>query len=380
MTSSSALLIALAATACGADPEGEQVLSRLKEHFSRISSMRVQGTEFTVKSGGLWDANPEASRTTRDLDAKVREFDLWANHPKYRWFWTERTGRTGSVLSVTLTYFDGQMYTYLKPSDRTGLTMKGGALATMPQLSPLHAVGFCFVDTYQTSLATVLCDSPKVAVKRLSAEGGSQWLVEAQGLPKDLRPRDWLEKHRQRVLVKVWLTVEPQQMRVNRWAVYAPVPHRPFYGKPLPAFHLDGHTLEYAFVNVYDKEAKKSGIPVPRRVLLGNGNGTWEILVGEMLINPKEAADTFRPAIPPGYSITKAGEDEMAAVTVTGGEKGSQQRAQGITQQARELLGADEQLRAPTFRWSDWIWPGAGALLVLSGVASFLIAKRRKKA
>jgi hypothetical protein len=360
------------------------ILSRVKEHFSRISSMRVRGTEFCVTSGGMWAANPEESRPARDPNGRVVEFDLWSSHPKHRWLWTERAARTGALRSATQNYFDGEIFTYLNPASRTGLRMKGGALATMPPKGPLHSVGFCFLDTYQTSLATVLGGSPKVAVKRLGGEGSNEWLIEARGLPKDLRPRDWNDKNRQRVLVKVWLTVEAEKLRVNRWAAFIPNPTPgkpvPGFGKPLPAFEVHGYLLLFGFVNVYDKEAKKSGFQAPRRVLRGNGNFTWEIIIREMLINPNEAADTFRPAIPAGYSITKPGDDGTAALTVTGGRKGSEQRAEQITAHARQMLASGEQLGAAASRWSDWLWPGAAVAFVLAGVASFLVAKRRMKA
>jgi hypothetical protein len=378
MTGSSALLIALAATTCGVDPEGERILSRLKDHFAQINSIRVQGTENSVTSGGLWDANPETSRTVKNLDGKTVEFDLWSNHPKHRWYWTERSARTGALLSATQEFFDGQEYSLLFPDNRSGLTMKGGARATMPSKSALHAIGFCFVDTYQTSLATVLCESPKVTVQRIGAEGSNEWVIESKGLPKDLRPRDWNDKARKQVFVKVWLTVDPKELRVNRWAVYDPGPPHPVFGKPLPAFQLDAYNLAYAFANIYDKEKKKSGFQTPKRVLLGNGNATYEVIIKEMLVNPREAGDTFRPSIPAGYSITKASEDGTTVNTVTGGHQGAQQRAQEITKQAREILVLGEQLRAPVFRWSDWIWPGTAVFLLLAGVATFLFVKRRK--
>lgn len=376
MISSTSLLISLAALASGGDPDSESVIRRVKQHFARIKSIRVRGTEYNVTSGGLWDVNPEMSRPVRETMGVVREFELWSSPPKVHWHWIERKGSSGSVTSDNHSYYDGEVYTYLKPKDRTGSTMKGGALVSMPPNgTPLHAVGYCFLDTYQSSIGELLAGAPKVTVKRMLPVDATEWLIVVEGLPKDLRPRDWLEKNLRRVLVKVWLTVSTSDLRINRWAVYLP---GPTIGKPLPVFQLEGYSLMHGFVNLYENKVKQSGLSVPSRILHGNGLVTFESFIQQMWINPKERPDSFRPVAPRGYSITKHSEDDSKPITVIIGQQGTEDRVRLITQEARTILDSETQLRAPTFRLRDWFWPSAAGVLVLIGVATIVVAKRRR--
>jgi len=385
MIASATVVLSLAGVIFGTDDDKAQVIGRIKEYCDQIRSIRVQGVDRIVKSGGLWAKTPAAERPVYDLKAKSFEYDIWVDPPKQRLIWTEKRGDGNVLPSSSQQFYDGQTYTYLSPSTRSGLTVKGASYVTPLKRGPLHAIGYCFLDTYHCSLASLLTDPAKVTVTRLAVtDKGTKWLVELKSLPDDIRPRDWSEKGRRQTLVRMWLTIN-EYVRIDRWAVYSPRSGKPesdaIYGRPIPNLQLDGYNLFYGFVNcdfrpVRDEQGDRDVLG-PGRVLHGNGNATYETRIQDLVINPRTSSHAFRPAIPAGYSITRPTDNGDSRVEVSGGLEGTAVRVREISQQAREVLGSGESLRAQPSSISVWVVV-SGCAALMGGVAlGFLLWRKR---
>lgn len=389
MTASTAVLLVSSLSLLGSDAGSERAVGRIRDHFARIGSIRVRGVDHVVKAGGLWADDPTKAAPVYDLDDKVYEYDLWIDPPKQRQHWTETRGKTKMELSSISIYFDGTTYTQLDRRGRTGLVIMSGSLVKPPRTSPLHAIGYCFQDTYYTSLAALLADPSKVVTEqRLRADNRTEWLLQIKSLPDDIRPRDWGDKARRNALVKIWAVTDPEVV-INQWAVYMPHSAKPDgkspYGRPIPCFRLDGYNLLYGFINCPDNEPARdelrgSRLPMPRRILHGNGNATWESLVEEVLINPQSSPKSFRPELPSGYSITRAGDDGEQQLSVSGGQVGSAARVREISDQAREMLATGDSLGSPRASLSAWVVPIFSAVLVVGGAALVYFQWKRRKA
>ncbi|MGL4554658.1 MAG: hypothetical protein ACRC33_26125 [Gemmataceae bacterium] len=375
----SCALVALLLAAPNADPEGADVIRRVVDHFAAIRSLRVRGVEVSTKTGGLWAEDPEGTPAVPDPDGVITEFDMWSSPPKYRWFWTQRKLRGGPARAAPQAFYDGDTVTHLYPDSRTGQRVKGGKLVTPPNPGSLHGVGFCFLDTSSTSLGALLRDSPHATAERL---GGGRWMVEVRGLPDGLRPRDWSERRRKRVVVRLWLTLAPGGVRVDRWAMFDPRSSDPkenaYYARTVPAFQLDGHILEFGFVNCYGGGTDLKSL---KRVLMGNTRYAVEARIEEIAVNPKEPAGTFRPAAPPGYAVTDVGEMGESELTISGGRPGVDQRIREVTKEAKALLASDgDALKAPPAGALSWAWPAVSCALVLAGAVVLIMVRMRGSA
>jgi hypothetical protein len=346
----------------------------------------VRGVDRSVKSGGLLAKDPLVERPIYDSEAKVFDYDIWFDPPRQRVLWAERYEHPSKVVTSIHTFFDGSVYTHLTPLSKAGLLLKGAAMVRPLTYGPVHAVGLCFPHTYQTSLATLLGDPSKVTVKRLaSRDKQEEWLVQVKSLPQGVRPRDWGDKACRSALVLVWVTIDADVV-INRWAIYSPSSGNPdrdseLYGRSIPSFYVDGYNLFYAFLNcdfgrVRD-EVRGRDMRMPKRILHGNGNATVASTMEEMIINPRPGPHTFRPTIPPGYSVTKMGEDGETSISVAGGKVGSIERVHEISEQARQMLDSGNSLRAqPSTVWA-WAVPIACATLALAGAVLLILHWRK---
>lgn len=377
-------------TLLGLDPAQEEVIARLRDHFDRIESVHVRGIDRAVASGGLWDENPTTARPVYK-NSVIREFDYWIEPPRqYRRVTEKRLNADGGIKSVRdgATYFDGQTYTNLNLSHRSGLQMKGGSLVRPIPEGPIQAIGYCFTDTYHTSLAALLSDSAKVSMKALpQVDGGAQWLIRVKSIPEEVRPLDLSDKARSLFEVYIWVTVEPEVI-IHQWGQYLPRTNdakkdKFFFGRAIPSFQQDGLHLHYGYVNTYEShtvpdELRHRRIRMPVRVLHGNGNATMESELREMAINPKAGPKTFAPDIPRGYNLTRLNETANSELTITGGEHGSAVRVREISSEARSMLASGEVLRAPPNRVWPWAIPFLIVLPALGGAGLFVWLRRRK--
>ncbi len=385
MTTSAAVLLVLSVVP-GADADTDRVIGRIREHFSRIHSVHVVGVDRTVREGGLWAADPAESKAAYDPAGPTRQFDLWVDPPKRRWIYKDTYDPAqGQAPSAAGQYYDGRTYTMLDDVGRHGVRMEGGSLATLPQVGPLQAIGFCFQDTLQSSLGDLLTDPSRVTLERLEdREGQEEWLVQVKPIPDSLRPKEWSDAQRRMTVVRMWVSLGPEVL-VRRWAIFVPSSGRPqddaVFGRPVPVFQLKGYNLLHGYVSCdwapARDELRGRSVPMPRRVYQGNGRSSTEAFLSEVVLNPQPGPDTFLPPLPSGYAITKAGSAGVAPVEVTGGPAGKAARVEQISQEARKLLADESGLRARPGFLETWGGLVGCALLVVSGVAVLFYMRRR---
>lgn len=391
-----ALMLTMAGLTAGGDPDADKVkvLKALTDHYDRIHSIRVEADDKPVATGGLLAEDPVKSKPTyRDRlkeNVLYSEYDVWLSPPKYRQFWTE-VGRNS-----TRVYFDGKAFTFFDMTLKTATFNPDGAGRAKPlRTNATHAIGYCFLDTHNTSLGTLVSASEpgNVKVSRAGKQGEADlWLVEVRSIPAAVQPRDLSDKARRNAIVQIWLTIEPEAV-VHRWAIQYPgkltdkelddLANGPHRIKPVsvPIFQWDGHLLHYGFVNCDFKPVedvlRKRKVLMPTRILAGNIFGTRETTIRRLEINPPEAADTFRPTAPTGFIVRNTGDPgEMSnapdAATVEAVRVGA------ISRQATDMLHADEKLRAERDAPRGWILPGLGVALGIASSAGVLIYRKSK--
>jgi hypothetical protein len=255
------------------------------------------------------------------------------------------------------------------------------------QDGPLHALGYCFPDTYHTSLADLLSDVSQVTVqKHVTEKGQSEWLVYVKSLPARVCPHDWSDHQRSHARVRIWIATEPEFL-LKRWAVYLPrvgaAEYDSVFGQSIPSLDFVGHNLLCGYVNSYEgppvrDELRDRHIRMPLRVLCGNGNGNRENRIEAVTVNPRPSAKTFSPDLPAGYSIARSNEDNERQVSVVGGQEGTAVRVRDITQQARAMLASGDSLRASPDAFSQWAFPIGCIVLVLAGSALVFLSRRKK--
>jgi hypothetical protein len=386
MMTSSAIILMCSTMLMGADADSDRIINQVREYCERITSVHLRGVERPTKSGGLWSDDPAAARPGYDTSFE-RRYDIWIDPPRYRSVKTEiKMPANGRQKSSTLAiYFDGTTYTYLDMHNRTGLVMKGGSVLKPPSYGPLHAIGYCFFNTYHSSLAALLTDSSKVDVERLVVDGRTEWLLQVKSLPDNLQPQGWSEKIRHNILVRIWVSIDPE-VQILRWAAFVPrsgnAKSDSGYGRSIPTLRLEGHNLLYGFVNCDLKPAtdqlRGRSILMPRRILHGNGNATRETLLQEITINTKYSASTFLPPIPHGFTITRPNDGGESNVSLSGGAPGSAIRVLEITKQAKEMLASGDSLRAsPDGPWA-WVIPIGCSALAFGGAGILVFVRSRR--
>jgi outer membrane lipoprotein-sorting protein len=288
----------------GQATETELVIGKVRDHFERITSIHIQGTQTYVESGGLWADDPMS--TPPVYDPKIgRAYDIWLDPPRQ---YSLKTETRGEQTSTILLAFDGTTYTYLNLATKSGLVTKDSSLVKPPTMGPLQAIGFCFPGTDHSSLAALLVDPSKVKIQPVPG-GRKQWLIEVKSLPDDVKPSIIVsDKARSSVVVRMWITVDPE-VQVNKWGIFVPHLDDPRRGKrPIPSLQLEGYDLNLGFVNCDYKPAHDEmhgrNMMLPTRTLHGNGNFACESMLQKVTINPKPSDSTFLPALPDGFSIT----------------------------------------------------------------------------
>jgi hypothetical protein len=378
------LLLATTAAGPPGQPEAQAVIERARDYFTRIDSIRLSAVEREVESGGLWAADPTGTAPVYKAGQPVREYDIWLEPPKQRIEFAERApGAQGRLLRQSRSFYDGHTVTSLDGIKKRGLSVAGDALIRPMGEGPLHAVGYLFLDTRRSSLASLLGGGVPMTVERQPLGSRADWIIQVTGLPDDLQPFEWSPQAREKSIVRLWVSVEPV-FRLHQWGVYVPrsgVPSNDaLYGQPLPAFELAGHNLRYGFVNTDFRPARDElrghRVQVPTRILHGNGNVTRESRLQSITINPRSSQNTFVATIPPGFRISKPGSAVGGQQSVSGDEEGAAVRVKEITQHAREILATgDSSMRAPAANY--WVW-ALTALCALT-VAGAALALRRKR-
>ncbi len=384
MESITALLLSCVLFAPNTDPDSELVITQIRDHFSRISSVHVRGIVRFPSSGGLWANDPESEPLGYN-DKRTSEFDLWLDPPKQKQAWVERN-TTGIITSSVSECFDGKKYTYLNPAGKMGLVREGSSMVKPPRTGPLHALGFCFMETYHTSLGSLLEDRAHLTVEKVApAKQGAEWVITVRALPSEVRPQDWSEKARKRTVVRIWVTIDPQ-LRITKWAVYSPkagaAHDEAMFRHDVPSMRFEGYNVCLAFINIYgpqvNRENAGSPSPVVRRILCGNGNAMEEMTVNECSFNSAIASKVFRADIPPGYSISKP-EKGSDKIVITGGSTGEALKVHDISQEARQLVGDGDKTSALLPGLGDWIVPCMSAALIGVGVALAVFFWRKNR-
>jgi hypothetical protein len=372
----------------GADPEADKVVNALKEHFALIHSIRVKASITPIESGGLQAEDPEKDRPiySKRPEHQYADYEVWLSPPKYRKYWTENGKPSPRA------YFDGKTFTAIDTKGRKTFTSTDGSRIGPIRPNVTHAIGYCFLDTLYTPLSGVLEGCGSLRVTRAGTDGGHDlWLIEAQSLPDTVLPRDWSEKSRKSTVIRIWVRLDPEVV-IRRWAIYLPREKRSeeleralkslkLREAETPIFKLDGYDLHHGFVNCdfrpVKDELRKRNVLMPGRMLEGGLFGCAEHTIHEIAINPVEAPDTFRPAVPNGYSVTVQGEEGSKRQT-QGGSTGEKIKIKEISQQARETLSSGKSLRAETPYFPWWGLPAIGmALILISAISGYVVWKRR---
>lgn len=370
------------------DLASQEVVNAIQAHYAGITSVRVRCTDYSLDAGGIQAEQPCAAPTRRSPGAVTRTYDIWLEHPKQRILTTESRPGSGPAHESRL-YFDGAQYTLLTPKSRSGLRMQGSSqVHPPPGRTPLQAVGLCFPNTYNSTIADLLANRSNVTLTPLPSDDtgqGAQWLLEVRSLPDTIQSKDWSEKARRVVRLRYWLRTQPA-VQILRWAMYVPSSgdsehDAKIYGKTVPLFALPGHNLCEAYVNcdLRPQRDATSGreVYLPRRVFLGNGKVSCESVIAEFAINPKAPPGTFQPAVPQGFTLTEA-DDQSSRVTTTGGSRGDIARVRDISAEAKRLLESNTALRAGPDS-SGWLLPVAFLTVALTAAATGFFLRRRAR-
>jgi hypothetical protein len=370
------LLVATPATA----DDGARVVDAVRTHYSAIKAVRVSGTYRPIHPGVFAAPDPAAVRPDYSVDGETEEFEHWADPPRLRVF--DKRLRNGRVTSESSQeYFDGQVYTSLKPASKQAAVHEDGGGQVRPlTVSPLHGMGVYLPFTFRASFADLLSDSAAITVSPAGTKNDKAvWLIEVSSLPSAVQPKDVTPFIRANTRCRLWVSIDGGVL-VWKWAQFFRMQGAgpEFEPPPPPAFPLNEYYLVSAYVNA-DFQAWRDGsrvIWLPRRIVYGNARVGAEYTLRDLTVNPPAASDTFRPAIPPGYAVQRAGRTAGGTNGVSGGSEGEQIRVSQITREAREMLNSPDQIRASTP--ATWTWVAAGAFLVLAGVVAGRIVSRRR--
>lgn len=385
-----ALSLVLLVTPSGhpSDVKSQEVFDAIQAHYAGITSVRMRCTNYSLDAGGIQAEQPCAAPTRRSPGTLTRTYDIWLENPKQRVLTTETRTGSGPAHESRL-YFDGAQYTLLTPKSRSGVTVQGSSqVHPPPGLTPLQAVGLCFPNTYNSTLADLLANRSNVTLTPLPSDDagqGAQWLLEVRSLPDTIQSKDWSEKARRNVRLRYWLRTQPA-VQLLRWAMYQPSSGNPehdamIYGKTVPLFALPDYNLCEAYVNCDLRSQRDASLGrevyLPRRVFFGNGNVNCESVIAEFAINPKAPPGTFQPAVPQGFTLTET-DNQSSRVTTTGGSRGDIARVRDISAEAKRLLESDVALRAAPDN-SGWMLAVVCVTVVLAATATGFFLRRRAR-
>jgi hypothetical protein len=356
---------------------GQDATSLLAAPLTGVRSIHYTGSIHSIPPNKL-SIEPGPVPTTGTIET---ELDEWFAPPRRRQLRTEYdlSGGSRRKRSVHREYYDETSVYSLFPEQKVGVITEGAAGLRPPRDGYLHAVGFLFPKSLQTSLAQALKDRTAV-VEREPVNGEDCTRIAVDALPVAEMSPGWVSANVSRVSVRVWITNGAKPL-IRKWALYLRGENLGFDEAPVPELDLKGHFLYFGFVALGEKEVGTgtgTTVRLPTRVRFGNGLAAYELTTQSLAVNEHPAADTFRPSIPTGYAIRRQTADE-AQLSVVGGHSGQTQRVGEITQQARDLLQTGT--RPESTSWTDslsYILAAVAGVLGLLGV--FVVRKRRSMA